>query len=51
MTLADVACGCMLGYLNLRFPEIDWRGVHPNLAKLFDKLMTRASFKETVPIV
>ena len=51
MTLADVACGCMLGYLNLRFPEIDWRGVHLNLAKLFDKLMTRASFKETVPIV
>uniref|UniRef100_UPI0026002694 glutathione S-transferase C-terminal domain-containing protein n=1 Tax=Thiobacillus sp. TaxID=924 RepID=UPI0026002694 len=40
MTLADVACGCMLGYLNLRFPEIDWRGAHPNLAKLFDKLMT-----------
>ncbi len=51
MTLADVACGCMLGYLNLRFPEIDWRGAHPNLAKLFDKLMTRASFKETVPVV
>ncbi|ODU48593.1 MAG: glutathione S-transferase [Thiobacillus sp. SCN 63-374] len=51
MTLADVACGCMLGYLNLRFPEIDWRGLHPNLAKLFDKLMTRASFKETVPVV
>jgi glutathione S-transferase len=51
MTLADVACGCMLGYLNLRFPEIDWRNAHPNLAKLYDKLMTRASFKETVPIV
>jgi glutathione S-transferase len=51
MTLADVACGCMLGYLNLRFPEIDWRNAHPNLAKLYDKLMTRASFKETVPVV
>lgn len=51
MTLADVACGCMLGYLGLRFPEIDWRTAHPNLAKLYDKLMTRASFQETVPIV
>ncbi|MCA1926176.1 MAG: glutathione S-transferase N-terminal domain-containing protein [Thiobacillus sp.] len=51
MTLADIACGCMLGYLDLRFAEIDWRAAHPNLAKLYDKLMTRASFKETVPLV
>ncbi|OGU20958.1 MAG: glutathione S-transferase [Hydrogenophilales bacterium RIFOXYD1_FULL_62_11] len=51
MTLADIACGCMLGYLELRFAEIDWRGAHPNLAKLMDKLMERASFKETVPVV
>jgi len=51
MTLADVACGCMLGYLGLRFPEIDWRGAHPNLAKLADKLATRTSFQETVPVV
>ncbi|MFN3751576.1 MAG: glutathione S-transferase [Thiobacillus sp.] len=50
MTLADIACGCALGYLDLRFPEIDWRTAHPNLAKLFDKLMTRASFKDTVPV-
>jgi glutathione S-transferase len=50
MTLADVACGCTLGYLDLRFPDIDWRGAHPNLAKLTDKLATRASFKETVPV-
>jgi len=50
MTLADVVCGCMLGYLELRFPEIDWRTAHPNLAKLADKLATRASFKETVPV-
>ena len=51
MTLADIACGCMLGYLGLRFPEIDWRSAHPNLAKLFDKLMIRPSFKDTVPVV
>jgi glutathione S-transferase len=51
MTLADVACGCALGYLELRFPEIDWRTAHPNLAKHAEKLATRASFKETVPVV
>ncbi len=48
-TLADVAVGCALGWLSFRFPEIDWRGSHPNLAKLFDKLSERASFKDTVP--
>ena len=51
MTLADVASGCTLGYLNLRFPEIDWRGAHPNLARLADKLATRASFIETMPVI
>ena len=51
MTLADIACGCMLGYLDLRFADIDWREAHPNLARLFDKLMTRTSFKDTVPVV
>lgn len=48
-TLADVAVGCAVGWLSFRFPEIDWRGDHPNLAKLYDKLSERASFKDTVP--
>jgi glutathione S-transferase len=50
-TLADVAVGCMLGWLLLRFPAIDWRGEHANLARLFDKLSERQSFKDTVPVV
>ena len=48
-TLADVAVGCALGYLDFRFPEIDWRTEYPNLVKLQDKLMQRASFVETRP--
>jgi glutathione S-transferase len=48
-TLADVAVGCALGWLAFRFPEIDWRGDYSNLARLFDKLGERASFKDTVP--
>ncbi|MFC0254129.1 glutathione S-transferase C-terminal domain-containing protein [Massilia consociata] len=50
-TLADVAVGCALGWLAFRFPEIDWRGAYPNLARLFDKLSERASFRDTVPFV
>ena len=48
-TLADVAVGCALGWLSFRFPEIDWRGDYPNLARLHDKLSERPSFKDTVP--
>lgn len=48
-TLADVAVGCALGWLSFRFPEIGWRGDYANLARLFDKLSERPSFKDTVP--
>ena len=48
-TLADIATGCALGYLDLRFPEIDWRDAHPNLGKLAEKLAARPSFADTIP--
>lgn len=48
-TLADVAVGCCLGWLAFRFPEIAWREDYANLAKLYDKLSERASFKDTQP--
>lgn len=48
-SLADVAVGCALDWLTFRFPEIDWRGGHPKLARLADKLAERQSFKDTVP--
>ncbi len=49
MSLSDVAVGCALGYLDFRFPQIDWRTPHPNLHKLFDKLMQRQSFIDCMP--
>jgi len=49
MNLADIAVGCALGYLDFRFPQLDWRTPHPNLAKLFEKLSLRQSFIDTVP--
>lgn len=49
-TLADIAVGCALGYLDLRFKdEIDWRCAHPNLSALYDTLMQRQTFKDTRP--
>ncbi len=48
-SLADVAVGCALGYLDFRFPDIDWRETHSNLAHLSDKLLARPSFSETIP--
>jgi len=48
--LADVAVGCALGYLDFRFPDIDWRRDHPNLSELYDRLMQRPAFRDTAPV-
>jgi glutathione S-transferase len=48
-TLADVALGCALGWLSFRFPDIAWRQDYPNLAKLFDRVSERPSFRDTMP--
>jgi len=49
LSLADIAVGCALSYLDFRFPQIEWRSQYPNLDKLQDKLMQRPSFLETRP--
>jgi glutathione S-transferase len=48
-SLADIATGCALAYLDLRHAAIDWRAAYPNLVKLAEKLAKRPSFAETVP--
>lgn len=48
-TLADIAVGVALGYLDFRFPQIDWREPYPNLARLYEKLAQRQSFIDTAP--
>jgi glutathione S-transferase len=50
LSLADIAIGCALGYLDFRFPDIDWRTPYPNLAKLHEKLAQRSSFADTLPV-
>lgn len=48
-TLADVAVGSLLRWLDIRAPDIPWRRLHPNLAALSDRLEERPSFGDTVP--
>lgn len=50
-SLADVAVACALGWISFRYPDIAWRGDYPNLARLFDKLSERQSFKDTAPFL
>ncbi len=47
--LSDIAVGCCLGYLDLRAPDLGWRRLYPNLARLEEKLAQRPSFKDTAP--
>jgi glutathione S-transferase len=51
MSLADIAVGCALGYLEFRFPQLTWRADHAQLARLADKLFARHSFRDTAPPV
>ncbi|HEY4038102.1 MAG TPA: glutathione S-transferase C-terminal domain-containing protein [Burkholderiaceae bacterium] len=48
-TLADIALGCALGWLDFRFPSINWRAPYPNLTRHYEKLAARPSFVETAP--
>ncbi len=49
LSLADIAVGCALGYLDFRFAALDWRTPHPRLKRLHDKLAARPSFVDTAP--
>ena len=48
-SLADIATGCALAYLDLRHRELGWRDSYPNLAQLHERLSKRASFADTAP--
>jgi glutathione S-transferase len=48
-TLADIAVGVCLGWLDFRYPKMDWKKDFANLARHFAKLSERPSFAETVP--
>jgi len=48
-SLADIAVGCALGYLDMRLPDTQWRRDYQNLEKLAEKLNKRPSFVDSAP--
>jgi glutathione S-transferase len=50
-SLADIALGCTLGYLDLRFKHLNWQDKYVNLARHYSLLVKRPSFKQTMPVV
>lgn len=48
-TLADIAAGYALCYLEAGIPDFGWRAVNPGLARHYDKLVKRESFRKTEP--
>jgi glutathione S-transferase len=48
-SLADIALGCVLGYLDLRYKDIGWQQQHPNLSRHYEAMLKRPSFSSTMP--
>ena len=44
-----IAVGCMLGYLDFRFADDDWRTGHPGLAAWYERFAQRPSMVASVP--
>ncbi len=49
MTIAHIAIGCALGYLDFRHPGDEWRKDRPKLTKWYDEFSKRPSMQATVP--
>ena len=49
ITIAQIALGAVLGYLDFRFPQEEWRNRYPALAKWAAPIHERPSFMATRP--
>jgi len=50
-SLADIAVGCCLGWLDFRKPGgVDWRAEYQPVSRHYDKMMERPAFADTVPV-
>ncbi|MDR6391461.1 glutathione S-transferase family protein [Paraburkholderia phenoliruptrix] len=50
-SLGHIAIGCMFGYFDLRFADVDWRHGRPACTRWFDAFKTRPSVQCTEPSV
>lgn len=49
MTMADIAVGVALDYVDFRIPDLDWRARYSGLAAFAARMGARKSFAETRP--
>ena len=47
--IGQVGAACVLGYLDFRFADWDWRGGHPQLKGWFERVSARPSVSATAP--
>ena len=48
-SIGDLTIGCALGYLDFRFPELDWRAAHPRAAAWFAEFNQLPAMQATLP--
>jgi glutathione S-transferase len=49
-SLADIAAGCCLGWLDFRKPGgVDWLAEYPGVVEHYEKLLERPAFADTAP--
>jgi glutathione S-transferase len=47
--IGQIGAACVLGYLDFRFPNIDWRASSPGLKGWFARVGERSSIRDTMP--
>ncbi|MFC4277405.1 glutathione S-transferase [Achromobacter aloeverae] len=48
-SIGEIALGCALGYLDFRYPELDWRVHHPRAAAWFAAFNALPAMQATLP--
>jgi len=48
--IGHVAIACALGYIDFRFPELDWRDANPRIAAWYAAFAQRPSIRSTMPV-
>ncbi|MNX21634.1 putative GST-like protein YibF [compost metagenome] len=49
LTIGEVTLGCALGYLDFRFPELDWRASHPRATQWEAAFRKLPAMQATLP--
>ena len=47
--IGQIGAACVCGYLDFRFPDLDWRAGRPKLAAWFERTAQRPSVRDTAP--